>query len=82
MFCNSDVFRVVNMYHDHLKFYVVCINGRRYVYCSEYYILMINSPPALCNLSLRTAVKLYNVSVFSFRGELGSLIVMTSACVL
>ena len=26
-----DVFSVVNMYHDHLKFYVVCINGRRYV---------------------------------------------------
>ena len=26
---------VVNVYHDHLKFYVVCINGRRYVCCSE-----------------------------------------------
>ena len=35
--CNSDVFRVVNMYLDHLKFYVVCINGRRYVCCSECY---------------------------------------------
>ena len=33
--CNSYVFSVVNVYHDHLKFGVVCINGRRYVCCSE-----------------------------------------------
>ena len=26
---------VVNVYHDHLKFCVVGINGRRYVCCSE-----------------------------------------------
>ena len=26
---------VVNVYLDHLKFYVVCINSRRYVCCSE-----------------------------------------------
>ena len=25
--CNSDVFSIVNMYRDHLKFYAVCING-------------------------------------------------------
>ena len=25
---DSDVFSVGNMYLDHLKFYVVCINGR------------------------------------------------------
>ena len=25
--CNSDVFSVVNVYLDHLKFCVVCING-------------------------------------------------------
>ena len=34
-FCDSDVFKVVNMYLDHLKFCVVCINGRMYVCCSE-----------------------------------------------
>ena len=34
--CNSDVFSVVNMYFDHLKFCVVCINGRTYVCCSEF----------------------------------------------
>ena len=30
-----DMFSVVNVYHDHLKFCVVCINSRRYVCCSE-----------------------------------------------
>ena len=29
------MFSVVNVYHDHLKFYVVYIDGRRYVCCSE-----------------------------------------------
>ena len=31
--CYCDMFSVVNLYHDHLKFYVVCINSRRYVCC-------------------------------------------------
>ena len=34
--CNCDMLSVVNMYLDHLKFCVVCIDGRRYVCCSEY----------------------------------------------
>ena len=25
--CNSDVFSVLNMHLDHLKLYVVCVNG-------------------------------------------------------
>ena len=33
--CNCDIFSVVNVYLDHLKFCVVCIGGRRYVCCSE-----------------------------------------------
>ena len=33
--CSWDVFSVVNVYLDHLKFCVVCINGRRYICCSE-----------------------------------------------
>ena len=33
--CNCDMFSVLNVYLDHLKFCVVCINGRRYVCCSE-----------------------------------------------
>ena len=33
--CYCDMFSVVNVYIDHLKFCVVCINSRRYVCCSE-----------------------------------------------
>ena len=33
--CYCDMFSVVNVCPDHLKFCVVCINSRRYVYCSE-----------------------------------------------
>ena len=29
--CNCDMFSVVNVYLDHLKFCVVCIDGRGYV---------------------------------------------------
>ena len=39
--CNCDMFSVVNVYHDHLKFCVVCIttNGGRYVCCGECYVV-------------------------------------------
>ena len=33
--CNCDMFSVVYVYLYYLKFCVVCINGRRYVCCSE-----------------------------------------------
>ena len=33
--CNCDVYSVVNVYLDHFKLCVVCINSRRYVCCSE-----------------------------------------------
>ena len=33
--CNCDVFSIVNVYLDHLKLCVMCINGRRYDCCSE-----------------------------------------------
>ena len=33
--CCCYMFSVVNVYLDHLKFCVVCINGPRYVCCSE-----------------------------------------------
>ena len=42
--CNCDMFSVVNVYLDHLKFCVVCIDGRRYVCCSE-----CNVVPNECN---------------------------------
>ena len=31
--CFCDMFSVVNVYLDHLKFCVLCNNGRRYVCC-------------------------------------------------
>ena len=37
--CNCDMLSVVYVYHDHLKFCVVCIDGRRYVCCSEYNVV-------------------------------------------
>ena len=33
------MFSVVNVYFDHLKFCVVCINGRRHVCCGECYVV-------------------------------------------
>ena len=33
--CYCDMFSVVNVYLKHMKVCVVCINGRRYVLCSE-----------------------------------------------
>ena len=53
--CNCDMFCVVYVHLDHLKFCVVCINGRRYVCCSECNFVSneCNEPtPALCNLSV------------------------------
>ena len=55
--CYCDMFSVVNVYLDHLKFCIVCINSRRYVCCSESDVV-VSPPPVLCNLSVRTAVKL------------------------
>ena len=58
--CYCDMFSVVNVYLDHLKFCVVCINSRRYVVVIVMLSLMsvMSPPPALCNLSVRTTVKL------------------------
>ena len=59
--CYCDMFSVVNVYLDHLKFYVVCINSRRYVCCSECDVVSneCNEPTSsLVHLSVRTDVKL------------------------
>ena len=61
------MFSGVNVYLDHLKFCVVCINGRMYVSCSECNVslMSVTSPShALCNLSARTVVKLCTLGVF------------------
>ena len=63
-----DIFSVVNVYLDHLNFCVVCINGRRHVCCGECYVVsmsVMSPPPALCNLSVRTVVKLCTLGVLT-----------------
>ena len=52
--CYRDIYSVVNVYHDHLKFCVVCIHGEDMsVVVNVMLSLMsvISPPPALCNLS-------------------------------
>ena len=64
--CNCDMFSVVNVYLDHLMFCLVCINGRRYVLNVMLPIMSVMIPPAaLCNLSVRTVVKLCTLGVFA-----------------
>ena len=45
-------------------------------------IIVMSPPPALCNLSIRTVVKLCTLGVFALEVSLVSWIVMTYACVL
>ena len=67
-FCYCDMFSVVNVYLDHLKLCVVCINSRRYVCCSECDVVSNEcDEPTSClvNLSVRTAVKLCMLGVLA-----------------
>ena len=70
--CNS----VVDMYRDHLKFCVVCINGRWYVCCSECRVVSNEcdepTPCLVRPISAYGGESMYFGS-FSFRGELGFL---------
>ena len=45
--CNCDMFSVVNVYLDHLKLCVVCINGLRYVMNVMVSLMSVMSPPHL-----------------------------------
>ena len=56
--CNCDMFSVVNVYLDHLKFCVVCINGRGYVCCRECYVVSneCNEPTPYVMLSLTSVM--------------------------
>ena len=56
--CYCDMFSVVNLYLDHLKFCVVCINSLVLVNVMLSLMSVMSRPPALCNRSVRTAVKL------------------------
>ena len=70
MFAICDMFSVLNVYLDHLKFCVVCINGRRYVCCTEYNVVSneCNEPISCIVQTIGT----HGGEVF-FRGELGFL---------
>ena len=46
--CNCDMFSVVNVYLDHLKFCVVCIDGRRYVCCESNVVSNECNEPTSC----------------------------------
>ena len=74
--CYCDMFSVVNVYLDHLKFCGVCINSRRYVCCSECTVISIEyNEPTSClvkPISTYGGEVLY-VGCVCFRGKLGFL---------
>ena len=82
--CNCDMFRVVNVYIDHLMFCVVCINSRRYVCCGECYVVSNEcDEPTSCLVQLIGAhcCEVMYFGCFGFWGELGFLNCDESACV-
>ena len=57
--CYCDMFSVVNVYLDYLKFCVLIVEGMSVVVNVMWSLMSVMSrPPALCNLSVRTTVKL------------------------
>ena len=74
--CYCDMFSVVNVYLDHLKFCVVCINSRRYVCCSECDVVSneCNEPTSCVVQPIRAhCCEVMYFGCFGFRGELGFL---------
>ena len=60
------MFAIINVYIDHLKFFVVCIEGMSVVVNAMLSLMSVmGPPPALCNLSARTVVKLCTLGVFA-----------------
>ena len=74
--CYCDMFSVVNVYLDHLKFCVVCVYGRRYVCCGECYVVSNEcDEPTSCLVQPIAAhcCEVMCFGCFDFRGELGFL---------
>ena len=68
------MFSVVNVYLDHLKLCVVCINGRRYVFCGVCYVVSNEcDEPTSCLVQPIVAhcCEVMYFGCFGFRGELG-----------
>ena len=73
---DCDMFSVVNVCLDHLKFCVVCINGRKYVCCGECYVVSNEcNEPTSCLVQHIVAhyCEVMLFGCFDFRGELGFL---------
>ena len=67
------MFTILNVYLDHLKLCVVCINGRRYVCCGECYV--VSNEPTSCFVQPVNAhcCEVMYFWCFGFRDELGFL---------
>ena len=64
--CYCDMFSVLNVYHDHLRFCVLMVEGMSVVVNVMLSLMSVmRPPPALCKLSLRTVVKLYTLGVIA-----------------
>ena len=61
--CYCDIFNIVNIYLDHLKFCVVCINSRRYVCCNKHTSCLVQPIGAHC-------CEVMYFGCFGFRDEL------------
>ena len=73
--CNCDMFSGVNVYLDHFKFFVVCIDGRRYVCCSECNVSNECKEPTSCLVQpiCTHGGEVMYFGCVCFRGELGFL---------
>ena len=74
--CYYAMFSAINMYLEHLKFCVVCINDRRYVCCGECYVICDECDEPTSCLVQYIVAHCYEVmyfECFEFRGELGFL---------
>ena len=71
--CNCDMFIVVNVYLDHLKLFVMSIDGRRYVWSSECNVVSneCDSPTSCLVQPIGThGGEVMSVGCACFRGEL------------
>ena len=72
--CYCDLFSLVYVYLDHLKFCAACINGRRYVCCGECYVVSDEcDEPTSCLVQpiVVHCCEVMYFGCFDFRGELG-----------
>ena len=67
--CNCNMFRVVKVYLDHLKFYVVCINGRMYVCCDECYVVSNECDEPTSCLVHPISSFILSISVFRYKSS-------------